>query len=70
MVSFLPKFSLNRWLKENFGKKETTETSDIEAVEASVRGQHTATPQKKIDATRTGNMTDAEFQKWVEEATR
>jgi len=50
---------------KDFGKKDTTDTNDIEAVEASVRGQHTAgDPPKDLKPAEVARMTPQQYQEW------
>ena len=61
--------AMGREFQKDFGKKDTTETSDIEAVEASVRGQHTASDERKPPPKLPANPTREQLAKWRQEVT-
>lgn len=61
--------AMGKEFAKDFGKKDITDTKDIEAVEASVRGQHTAgDPPKDLKPASVEKMTPVEYQKWKAEA--
>ena len=59
--------AMGKEFQRDFGKKDTTDTNDIEAVEASVRAQHSSDRPKSIPKL-TGNESPAEYAEWRKNA--
>jgi hypothetical protein len=58
---------LGRKVAKNFTRNNLVTTSDLEALEASIRGQTVEAPRKRLDATGVGNMTHAAYAAWKRE---